>query len=86
MSGPHDGHENKLSSNVMKLKLKNSVVRVAFFLFCYFANCYICICNGGSEQMCAIKEVRVVSDDQTSKQLKPVFFHPAVYKFLAESR
>ena len=35
--------------------------------------------------MCAIKEVTVVSDDQISKQLKPVFFHPAVYKFLAES-
>lgn len=36
--------------------------------------------------MCAIKEVRVVFDDQISKQLKPVFFHPTVYKFLAESR
>lgn len=78
----------ELSSNVNKRIVEKNGVRLACFMFSYFSNC--CICNSGSGQMCAIKEVRVASDDQTSreclKQLNQVicllvYLFPSIFTF-----
>lgn len=51
----------------------------------FFANFYICIYNSERGQMCAIREVRVVSDAQTSrkylKATEPGYLF--IYLFLA---
>lgn len=41
---------------------------VAFFRLFYFSECRLYNFNSESGQMCAIKEVKVVSDDHTSKE------------------